>query len=118
MVMVESAEVERQRRQLGRLETLMDVMFGLMLFRLDAISGDFDSPAARVMRSLALAGVRFCGFLGFRYAARNRHLLSDSLTDAEAAMQSRTDRSVRRVRIARSCRPEESAHGVLFRQEG
>ena len=157
------AETERQRRQLSRLETLMDVMFALMLFRilaplplpteeegwewslgasLDffqesgsdflmaiigviliviywlqsnkllgnlvrtngshvafcigqivflvfyayamAISEDFDSPATRAMQSLALAGVGFCGFLGFRYAARDRRLLSESISDQEA----------------------------------
>ena len=158
-----TAELERQRRQLGRLEVLMDVMFALMLFRilaplplpsdeddwvwemgalLDlgqeigpalvmaiigviliviywlqnnkllgnlartngphvsfsigqivflmlyaysmAMAEDFDSPTTRALQSLALAGVGFCGFLGFRYAARNRRLLSDSLSDKDA----------------------------------
>ena len=161
--MPEPSELERQTRQLGRLETLMDVMFALMLYRIIAplplpvaeedwvwtlgalgeffaeeggsilmaiigvilivvywlqnnkllgnlvrtngthvsfcisqlvflvfyayamaIAEDFDSPATRVMQSFALAGVGLGGFFGFRYAARNRRLLSDSLTDQEA----------------------------------
>ena len=32
--MLEPAELERQSRQLSRLETLMDVMFALMLFQI------------------------------------------------------------------------------------
>jgi uncharacterized membrane protein len=160
---LEPAELERQSRQLSRLETLMDVMFALMLYRIlaplplpseeedwewslgasidlfqetgadflmaiigviliviywlqsnkllgnlvrtngnhvafcigqvvflifyayaMAISADFESPATRAMQSLALAGVGFCGFLGFRYAARDRRLLSNSISDQEA----------------------------------
>lgn len=162
--MIESAELERQKRQLGRLEILMDVMFGLMLYRIlaplpmpsaednwtwtfgaikdlgaesgpaflmaiigviliviywlqnnkllgnlvrtngphvsfsigqmvflifyayaMAVSEDFDSPATRAMQSLALAGVGFAGFFGYRYAAKNRLLLSESISDKEAA---------------------------------
>lgn len=157
------AEMERQKRQLGRLEILMDVMFALMLYRVLAplpmpseedewvwefgaivglgqeigpallmaiigviliviywlqnnkllgnlartngphvsfsigqlvflvlyayamsIAEDFDSPTTRALQSLALAGVGFCGFFGFRYAARERRLLSDSMSDKEA----------------------------------
>lgn len=160
---VEPAELERQERQLSRLEMLMDVMFALMLYRILAplpmpspeedwswafgdflpfmqeaggpivmaiigvilivvywlqsnkllgnlvrtngnhvafcigqlvflifyayamsIAEDFDSPTTRAMQSLALAGVGFCGFFGFRYAAKNRRLLSDTLADDEA----------------------------------
>ena len=33
---------------------------------------------------LALAGVGFSGFLGFRYAARDRRLISGSLSDKDA----------------------------------
>ena len=32
--MAMTAELERQKRQLGRLEMLMDVMFALMLYRI------------------------------------------------------------------------------------
>lgn len=157
------AELERQQRQLGRLETLMDVMFALMLFRVlaplpmpaeeedwvwtfgalfeflaeaggailmavigviliviywlqnnkllgnlartngshvafcigqlfflvlyayaMAIAENFDSPTTRAMQSLALAGVGFAGFFGFRYAARDRRLLSDNISDRAA----------------------------------
>lgn len=160
---VEPAELERQERQLGRLEMLMDVMFALMLYRIlaplpmpspeedwswavgdlllfmqeaggsilmaiigvilivvywlqnnkllgnlvrtngnhvafcmgqivslvfyayaMAIAEEFDSPATRVMQSMALAGVGFFGFFGFRYATKDRRLLSDNLTDSEA----------------------------------
>ena len=48
------------------------------------ISEAFDSPATRALQSLALAGVGFFGFLGFRYAARDRRLLSDAMSDKEA----------------------------------
>lgn len=161
--MPETAEIERQERQLGRLQTLMDVMFALMLFRVleplpmpsaeedwtwtfgalfeffaeaggamimsligviliviywlqnnkllgnlvrtngphvsfciaqlvflvlyaygMAIAENFDSPATRAMQSFALAGVGFAGFLGFRYAAKDRRLLSDAISDKEA----------------------------------
>jgi hypothetical protein len=161
--MAMTAEHERQKRQLGRLEMLMDVMFGLMLYRIlaplpmpseeddwtwefgaiidlagevgssflmaiigviliviywlqnnkllgnlartngphvsfsigqmvflviyayaMAISESFDSPTTRALQSLALAGVGFCGFFGFRYAARERRLLSDAISDKEA----------------------------------
>ena len=161
--MTMTAEFERQQRQLGRLEVLMDVMFALMLYRIlaplpmpsmeddwswefgaiiglgqevgpaflmaligviliviywlqnnkllgnlqrtngphvsfsigqifflviyayaMAIAGDFDSPTTRALQSLALAGVGFCGFFGFRYAARDRRLLSDAISDKEA----------------------------------
>ncbi len=161
--MTMTAELERQKRQLGRLEMLMDVMFGLMLYRILAplpmpseeddwvwefgaivgfaeevgpaflmamigviliviywlqnnkllgnlartngphvsfsigqivflviyayamtISENFDSPTTRALQSLALAGVGFCGFFGFRYAAKDRRLLSDAMTDKEA----------------------------------
>jgi len=160
---VNPAEMERQKRQLGRLEILMDVMFALMLYRVLAplpmpseedewvwefgaivglgqeigpallmaiigviliviywlqnnkllgnlartngphvsfsigqlvflvlyayamsIAENFDSPTTRALQSLALAGVGFCGFFGFRYAARERRLLSDSMSDKEA----------------------------------
>ncbi len=160
---METAERERQRRQLGRLEMLMDVMFALMLFRVlaplpmpsaeddwswefGALAGlwqeigpaflmamigviliviywlqsnkmlgnlertngphvsfsigqlvflmlyayamamaeDFDSPTTRALQSFALAGVGFCGFFGFRYAAKERRLLSNSISDREA----------------------------------
>jgi uncharacterized membrane protein len=162
---MDPAELERQKRQLGRLEMLMDVMFALMLFRIlaplpmpsqedewewelgallglgqevgqaflmaiigviliviywlqnnkllgnlartngphvsfsigqivflmlyaysMAMSVDFDSPTTRALQSLALAGVGFCGFFGFRYAAKDRRLLSDAISvkDAEA----------------------------------
>jgi uncharacterized membrane protein len=155
--------MERQKRQLGRLEILMDVMFALMLYRVLAplpmpseedewvwefgaivglgqeigpallmaiigviliviywlqnnkllgnlartngphvsfsigqlvflvlyayamsIAENFDSPTTRALQSLALAGVGFCGFFGFRYAARERRLLSESMSDKEA----------------------------------
>jgi len=161
--MAEAVELERQQRQLSRLETLMDVMFALMLFRVlaplplpraeedwvwtfgalgeffmeegsailmaiigvilivvywlqnnkllgnlvrtngthvafciaqlvflifyaygMAIAEEFDSPSARALQSLALAGVGFSGFLGFRYAAQDRRLLSDSMSDKDA----------------------------------
>lgn len=161
--MVEAAELERQQRQLGRLQTLMDVMFALMLFRVlaplptpaaeedwawtfgalwefladdggailmaligviliviywlqnnkllgnlnrtngnhvsfciaqlvllafygysMALAEDFDSPATRALQSLFLAGVGFAGFFGFRYASRDRRLLSEKITDKEA----------------------------------
>ena len=161
--MAVTAEIERQQRQLGRLEVLMDVMFALMLYRILAplpmpsleddwtwevgaiiglgqevgpaflmamigviliviywlqnnkllgnltrtngphvsfsvgqivflviyayamtISENFDSPTTRALQSLALAGVGFCGFFGFRYAAKERRLLSDSMSDKEA----------------------------------
>lgn len=161
--MAMTAEFERQRRQLSRLEVLMDVMFALMLYRIlaplpmpseeddwswefgaffdlaqevgpaflmamigviliviywlqnnkllgnlartngphvsfsigqliflviyayaMAISENFDSPTTRALQSLALAGVGFCGFFGFRYAARDRRLLSDTMSDKEA----------------------------------
>lgn len=160
---LEPAELERQERQLSRLEVLMDVMFALMLFRVLAplpmptaeedwewtagallaflneaggaivmsligviliviywlqnnkllgnlvrtngnhvafciaqlvflvfyayamsIAELFDSPTTRFMQSLALAGVGFAGFLGFRYAARDRRLLSDKVSNEEA----------------------------------
>ena len=160
---MQAAEHERQKRQLGRLEVLMDVMFALMLFRIlaplplpseedewewefgalislgqevgpaflmaiigviliviywlqnnkllgnlertngphvsfcigqivflmlyayaMAMSIDFDSPTTRALQSLALAGVGFCGFLGFRYAAKERRLVSDSISEKEA----------------------------------
>jgi uncharacterized membrane protein len=161
--MKQTAELERQKRQLGRLEMLMDVMFALMLYRIlaplpmpsaedqwswspgvilelgqevgpaflmavigviliviywlqnnkllgnlertngphvsfsvgqlvflvlyayaMAISEDFDSPTTRALQSLALAGVGLCGFFGFRYAAKDRRLLSDAMSDQEA----------------------------------
>ena len=161
--MPEPAELERQGRQLSRLETLMDVMFALMLFRVIAplpmpqeesgwvwtfgaltdffaeeggailmavigvilivvywlqnnkllgnlvrtngnhvsfcigqlvflmfyaygmaIAEEFDSPSTRALQSLALAGVGLSGFFGFRYAARNRRLLSDAMSDQDA----------------------------------
>jgi len=50
-----------------------------------AMAEDFDSPTTRAMQSIALAGVGFAGFLGFRYAARDRRLLSDAMSDKEAA---------------------------------
>jgi len=157
------AELERQKRQLGRLEVLMDVMFALMLYRIlsplpmpteeddwvwefgailalgqeigpallmaiigvvliviywlqsnkllgnlertngphvsfsigqvfflviyayaMAMAEDFDSPTTRALQSFALAGVGFCGFFGFRYAAKERRLLSESISDKEA----------------------------------
>lgn len=160
---LEPAELERQARQLTRLETLMDVMFALMLFRVLAplpmpsaeedlewtagallaflneaggsivmsligviliviywlqnnkllgnlvrtngnhvafciaqlvflvlyaysmeIAEFFDSPATRFMQSMALAGVGFAGFLGFRYAAKDRRLLSDNVSGEDA----------------------------------
>jgi hypothetical protein len=49
-----------------------------------SIAENFDSPTTRALQSLALAGVGFCGFFGFRYAARERRLLSESITDKEA----------------------------------
>ena len=49
-----------------------------------AIAEDFDSPATRALQSLSLAGVGFAGFLGFRYASRNRRLLSETMTNKEA----------------------------------
>jgi uncharacterized membrane protein len=161
--MVQPAEMERQQRQLSRLQTLMDVMFALMLFRVIAplpmpeseegwvwsfgaladflaedggaiimaligvvlivvywlqnnkllgnlnrtngnhvsfciaqlvflvfyaygmaMAEEFDSPATRALQSFALAGVGFAGFFGFRYAARDRRLLSDAISDREA----------------------------------
>jgi len=48
------------------------------------LAEDFDSPATRVIQSLGLAGVGFAGFFGFRYAARDRRLLSDAISDKEA----------------------------------
>lgn len=161
--MPEPAELERQRRQLSRLETLMDVMFALMLFRVLAplpmpreegdwvwtigalgdflaehggaivmaligvvliviywlqnnkllgnlartngkhvsfaiaqlvflvfyayamgMAEDFDSPTTRALQSLSLAGVGLAGFFGFRYAAQDRRLLGENLSDKEA----------------------------------
>lgn len=158
-----TAEQERQKRQLSRLETLMDVMFALMLYRIlaplpmpssedewswapgamfelaqeigpsflmaiigviliiiywlqnnkllgnlartngphvsfcigqlvflvlyayaMAIAENFDSPTTRALQSLALAGVGLCGFFGFRYASKDRRLLSDNMSDQEA----------------------------------
>ena len=49
-----------------------------------AMAEDFDSPTTRALQSIALAGVGFCGFLGFRYAAKGRRLLSPSISDREA----------------------------------
>lgn len=49
-----------------------------------ATAVDFDSPTTRALQSIALAGVGFCGFFGFRYAARERRLLSPSLSEREA----------------------------------
>jgi hypothetical protein len=48
------------------------------------IAENFDSPTTRALQSLALAGVGFCGFFGFRYAAKERRLLSDRISDQEA----------------------------------
>jgi uncharacterized membrane protein len=161
--MIQPAELERQQRQLSRLQTLMDVMFALMLFRVLAplpmpqeeenwvwtfgalgdflaeeggvivmaligvilivvywlqnnkllgnlartngnhvafciaqlvclvfyayamgMAEDFDSPTTRALQSVFLAGVGLAGFFGFRYAARDRRLLTESISDKEA----------------------------------
>lgn len=49
-----------------------------------AIAESFDSPTTRALQSLALAGVGLFGFFGFRYAAQDRRLLSDALSDKDA----------------------------------
>jgi len=64
--------------------SIMQIVFLMFYAYSMALAENFDSPATRALQSLALAGVGFAGFAGWRYATKDRRLLSTAISNEQA----------------------------------